>query len=140
MVQDLPGIDRSAHRPRKVFIALAFATIGIGLCVHLFGSVLDPAARDVAGDALWAMMIYWLIGAIAPRMSLIARSAVSYAICVTVELSQLYHTPSLDALRATAPGHLVLGNGFDARDLIAYAAGVAIACLAEAVAASRSRA
>ena len=56
-----------------------------------------------------------------------ARAAVAYAICALVEVGQRYHTPSLDALRATRPGHLVLGSGFDPRDLAAYALGVVAA-------------
>ena len=37
-------------------------------------------------------------------------------------MSQLYHTPTLDAIRATQAGQLVLGSGFDPRDLAAYVA------------------
>jgi hypothetical protein len=42
-----------------------------------------------------------------------------------VEVSQLWHAPALDAIRATDIGHLVLGSGFDLRDLLAYLLGVA---------------
>jgi len=104
-------------------------TILIGLLVHLGGTALGPAARDVAGDALWAAMIAWWIGALAPTARRSARGAAAYAVCVAVEVSQLYHTPLLDAVRATSVGHLVLGSGFDPRDLAAYAVGVAGALL-----------
>ena len=43
-----------------------------------------------------------------------------------VELSQIYHAPWIDWLRATIPGRLVLGTTFNAIDLAAYAAGIAI--------------
>ena len=122
-----------------MFAALAIATILVGLTVHLFGSPLNPAARDITGDIIWAMMIYWLISALAPTISIAARGAMAYLLCVIVELSQLFHAPSLDALRATTPGHLVLGSGFDARDLVAYAAGVAIAYLGESIIVRRAR-
>jgi acetyl esterase/lipase len=62
-----------------------------------------------------------------------ARSAVAFGICVAVELSQLVHTPAIDAVRRTALGQLVLGSGFDARDLVAYAAGVSVAALLERI-------
>lgn len=114
---------------RATFVALALATIAIGLLVHLAGSALGPATRDVLGDALWAMMIAWWVSAAAPRARTVTRYAVSYGICVLVECSQLLHGRTLDAVRATLPGHLVLGSGFDPRDLLAYAAGVAAAAL-----------
>jgi hypothetical protein len=61
------------------------------------------------------------------------------AICFAVELSQLYHAPALDALRETTAGHLVLGSGFDPRDLIAYAAGVCAAALVDRMWLARRR-
>ena len=116
---------------RAAFLALACATIVVGLVVHLHGAALGPVARDVLGDALWSMMITWWTGVLAPRARLSMRCMSAYAICAIVEVSQLYHSPALDAIRATALGHLVLGSGFDPRDLVAYAAGVALAALLE---------
>lgn len=48
-----------------------------------------------------------------------------------METRQLYHAPALDALRRTTAGHLVLGSGFDPRDLLAYTLGVVAAVLLE---------
>jgi hypothetical protein len=92
-------------------------------------------------------MIAWWVGALAPGASLRLRAAGALALCVAVELSQLYHTTALDALRGTTLGHLVLGSGFDPRDLVAYTLGVLVAAVLEravvrrlgAVAAARSQ-
>ena len=111
------------------YLALAVTTIVIGLAVHSGSATMRPSARDVLGDALWAAMIVWLVSAAAPPARLATRSAAALAICVAVELSQLYHAPALDALRATTGGRLVLGSGFDPRDLLAYAAGVCAAAI-----------
>jgi hypothetical protein len=124
---------------RVTYLAAALTTIAVGLLVHLRGTSLGPVARDVLGDALWAAMIAWWAGALAPDMRLAARSAGAYSVCAVVELSQLYHAPALDVIRATRVGHLVLGSGFDARDLVAYALGVAGAALLEATVVARSR-
>ncbi len=118
-------------RRRTTFLALAAATIAVGLVVHFRGAAIGPVARDMFGDALWAMMIAWFAGAAAPHARLSVRSAATYAVCAGVEASQLYHTPALDAARATMVGHLVLGSGFDPRDLVAYGVGVALAALLE---------
>jgi hypothetical protein len=102
-----------------------------GLWVHRGGLALPPDARDVAGDALWACMIAWGVAAIAPAAAVLVRGAIAFAICSAVEFSQLVHTPSLDALRATTLGGLVLGSGFDPRDFAAYAGGIAAAIALE---------
>ena len=120
-------------RRRSVFLAVACATLIVGLAVHLRGAVLGPVARDVLGDALWAMMIAWFAGVLTPHVRIALRSAAAYAVCVAVEVSQLYHQPMLDAIRATTLGNLVLGSGFDVRDLAAYAAGVLLAAIIESL-------
>ncbi|HEX8211937.1 MAG TPA: DUF2809 domain-containing protein [Longimicrobium sp.] len=111
-------------RARAAYAALAIATIMAGLAVHLGGVNTSPIVRDVVGDALWAAMLTWWVSALVPRMALGARGAIALAACFTVEVSQLYHAPALDAVRGTRLGHLVLGNGFDPRDFAAYALGV----------------
>lgn len=116
-------------RIRATYVALAVVTIAVGLLVHVRGSVLQPTVRDMTGDALWAAMITWWIAALAPGARPVVRGAAAFAVCLGVELSQLYHTPAFDSIRATSVGQLVLGSGFDPRDLAAYAVGVAGAVL-----------
>jgi Protein of unknown function (DUF2809) len=118
------------------YIVLALVTIAVGLIVYLAGSVLPPVVRDVLADALWAMMMVWWISAAAPRLPLRTRSLAALVVCVAVELSQRYHTPFLDAARRTLAGHLILGSGYDPRDLIAYAAGVVVAVVVDRVSAT----
>ena len=128
---------------RGTFVALALATIAVGLAVHRLGPPLDAtlgrAPRDVLGDALWAAMMTWWMGVIAPTAPRHLRAAAALAVCFAVEASQLYSAPSLDALRATTAGRLVLGSGFDPRDLAAYAAGVAAAYLLDGALPTRGR-
>lgn len=117
------------RRRRIRYAELAVATILVGLVVHRAGLGLYPVLRDMLGDALWAMMIFYWLGVLLPQARWRTRAASALAICVGVEASQLYHSTRLDALRATLPGHLILGSGFDARDFLAYFLGVAAATL-----------
>jgi hypothetical protein len=116
---------------RAAYLALALGTIALGLTVHLGAAGFSATARDVLGDALWAVMITWALGALVPGARLQVRAAVALAICFAVELSQLIHAPVLDEVRGTTIGRLVLGSGFDPRDFVAYAVGVLAAMLAE---------
>ena len=110
---------------------MALGTIAVGLLIHWLATPFPFTVRDILGDALWAMMVAWWAGALAPDMPPGVRSGFALAFCWAVEFSQLYHLPVLDAVRRTAPGQLVLGNGFDVRDLGAYAMGVLAALLLE---------
>ena len=116
---------------RLGFVVLALCTIGVGVLVHARGAVPGSVVRDVTGDALWAVMMLWWVSAAAPGARLAIRSLAAYLICTGVELSQLYHAPALDAARATPLGQLVLGSGFEGRDLGSYAMGVMGAALLE---------
>jgi hypothetical protein len=126
-------------RDRAPYLALALGTIALGLAIHLGGASLGRVTRDVLGDALWAVMMVWWVAAVAPGAPWRARAAVALGLCFAVEMSQLYHAPAVDAVRATRAGHLVLGSGFDPRDLVAYTAGVIAAVLLERAALRRRR-
>lgn len=126
-----PNLPAETPRTRARFAGLALTTIALGLLLQRTRTMLPPSAADVLGDALWAMMIAWLIGAIAPGLPKWKRSIAALGFCWVVEASQLYHVPLLDAWRATTLGHLTLGTDFDPRDLAAYALGVVAAFLVE---------
>ena len=119
------------HRRRVSFVALALLTITLGLTVHRSGDALGPAVRDMLGDALWAIMVCCSIGALITGRPVLLRSLAALMVCFAVELSQLLHWPALDAVRRTTLGHLVLGSGFDPRDLVSYALGVSVAVILE---------
>jgi len=124
---------------RPSFVALALTTVGVGLAVHYRGAVLGETARDGVGDALWAMMMAWWVGALTPQTATISRAAIALAICFAVELSQLVHTPALDSARQSTIGHLVLGSGFDPGDFVSYTLGVVVAVLIERGLSQRQR-
>lgn len=114
-------------RSRPLYLALAAATVALGLASRRFRGVLPDAVGAYAGDVLWAAMVYLLAAAIWPRAS-VRRLAVGTAVfAFAIELSQLYHAPWIDAVRHTRIGGLVLGFGFLWSDLACYAAGIALA-------------
>ena len=76
-------------------------------------------------------MMAWWLGVLLPSVRLGVRSVGALAVCFGVEVSQLVHGPVIDAVRGTTAGRLVLGSGFDPRDLLSYALGVSTATILE---------
>jgi hypothetical protein len=101
--------------------------IALGLGSRRFAAHVPEFVADHAGDALWASAVFLALGLALPRASTWAVAGLALAVCLAVELSQLYHAPWIDAVRATPPGGLLLGQGFLWIDLARYVAGVALA-------------
>ncbi|HEY7770197.1 DUF2809 domain-containing protein [Longimicrobium sp.] len=116
-----------------MFLALAGATIVIGLATRRFRSSLPAAVGLYAGDVLWATMVYLLAAAIWPRASIRGLAVGAAVFALVVEVGQLYHAPWIDAVRATRLGGLVLGFGFLWSDVACYAVGIALALLIDRV-------
>ncbi len=118
-------------RRRFHFAGLALVTVALGLLLQRVRSGLPPVPGDVAGDALWAMLIYWLSGVAFPGVPRWKRATTALLVCWSVEVSQLYRVPWLDGWRGTTLGHLVLGTDFDPRDFLSYGLGVLLAVALE---------
>jgi hypothetical protein len=115
------------RRSRWLCAVAVAATIALGL-----GSRTVALPKGI-GDALYATMMFWGLALLAPRARASRLAAAALAWCVAVEGLQLDHAPWLEALRATTPGRLVLGQGFHAVDLVCYAIGVAVAVGSDAL-------
>jgi hypothetical protein len=112
-------------------------TIAAGLGSRAVASALPWWLAKNAGDALYATMVFFGIGCVAPRMRTTTAAASALGFCAAIEGSQAYHAPWLDAVRDTRAGHLVLGQGFHAFDLVCYAIGVALGVALELAALRR---
>ncbi len=87
-----------------------------------------------AGDTLWALLVFLSFGWFFPARSTIHVALYAAAFSLGIELSQLYHAPWLDALRAHRLAALVLGQGFLWSDLVCYAGGIALGAVLEQLA------
>ncbi|RFA08648.1 hypothetical protein B7R54_04940 [Subtercola boreus] len=133
-----PGSSRPVRRRRRLALAVAaLLTIGVGLGVH-FGA--SGAAADFAGDALYAVLVYLVVAAIAPRLRSVRVGAIAFGLCAAVECFQLTGVPQ--SISAGFPAAaLLLGSTFSPVDLLAYAAGIVVitALDASALTVRRSR-
>ncbi len=120
-----------SSRNGVLYAALAVAVVAAGL---LWRSGLIPLPlwlSNYGGDALWALMVFVGFGFLLPRASTGMIALLALAFSWGIEFSQLYHAPWIDAIRATLPGRLVLGNTFNWADLVAYALGIAVGAVVE---------
>lgn len=111
-------------RPASLSAALITGTTASGLAVRKLPIGLPQAIVKHGGSILWALLIYWVISALRPMWTPRQSGVFAVVITTTVELSQLYHAPALDALRETTFGALMLGRVFSPWDVISYAAAV----------------
>lgn len=115
-----------AYRRSRAWLALGIVlVIAAGLASRAYPSRFPAAFGSHTGDALWALMVFLGIAFIKPAMPAVRLAGAALALAWVIEASQLYQAPWLNALRASTPGHLVLGTGFQWLDLLAYAIGIA---------------
>jgi hypothetical protein len=124
---------RSRYRRRHPLpwtILLAFAC-GLGIGSRRFAGHLPSFVATYAGDTLWALALFLLLGLIMPRVATARLAVAALILSLLVEVSQLYHAPWIDSIRQTKLGGLVLGFGFLWSDLGCYAVGIALGAALE---------
>ena len=112
------------NRNRIVYFLLIIITIVVGLASRHYSTALPQWVHAYLGDALWALMVFLLLGFIFRRKGTRWIAIFALTFSFSIELSQLYHAPWIDALRANKLGGLILGFGFLWSDLICYTVGV----------------
>lgn len=117
---------RISRRSRLGYVALAAVTTLLGLASRHYARQLPAWVGLYAGDALWALLVYWLVRLLQPDWPTGRAALVAGSWALATELSQLCQWPWLVALRHTWWGHLVLGQGFLASDLACYAVGIGV--------------
>lgn len=111
-----------AARPRWRIALAAVLTVPLGLLTRS-GLPLPDFTRTYGGDTLYATLVCFLVALLWPRAAAWRLALLAFGLSVAVELTQLAHTPWLEALRRTLFGRLVLGAGFLWSDMVCYAAG-----------------
>lgn len=111
-------------KQRYKYASLILLIIVAGLLSRQTAAI--PAAT---GDALYAMMMYFLVRFCFLKMKIRKVILASLSICFIIEFSQLYQAAWINDIRATLPGHLILGQGFLWSDLLAYIIAIATASL-----------
>ena len=108
-------------KTRIVYFLTFLLLIAFGLMSrsHWVPSLIYP----YLGDALYAMMIFYLVATLFPLKSSATFMFSAIIICFTIELTQLYQAEWIRELRLNKLVGLVLGSGFMWSDLVAYLVG-----------------
>jgi hypothetical protein len=124
-------------RSRPLYLIVGLLVVMMGLATRRYGAVLPTFVAEYAGDTLWAVMAYIMIGLVAVEWRPSHVAAAALLVSYGVEVGQLYHAPWIDAIRRTTLGALALGFGFLWTDIACYTVGVALCAAVERLAVSR---
>ena len=117
-------------RNRIVYGLLTSSVVLLGLASRLmFGDI--SFVKLYVGDALWALMVFFGFDFVCRTWSTKTVTLVAMLFSFGIEISQLYHAPWIDNLRATRLGALVLGFSFVWSDLLCYSLGIAVGVFIE---------
>jgi hypothetical protein len=105
---------------KRRYVVLAAAALAIGVAVLLYSGPGRPFVRGHVGDVAATMLVYALLS-LAWRAPVAYRATATMAIATAIELGQTWWKVESSA------GALLLGTTFDGWDLVAYAAGIAVA-------------
>ena len=109
---------------RFYYLFLGISVMIFGLISRRFTYYIPDIINLFLGDALWALMVYFLIRFIFIKLSVKKAVIISVTFCFAIEISQLYHGSWIDNIRSTILGGLILGYGFLWSDLVAYLIGI----------------
>jgi hypothetical protein len=127
--------DRTPLPRRRTALLLA-ATIAMGLASRRPASI--AWLGEYPGDALYAAAAAWALLLLRPTLAAWQVGTLAFVAASLVELQQLLAWPWLVELRQTTLGALLLGQGFQWQDLLAYLVGATTAAGLAAVARPRS--
>ena len=111
-------------RNRQMYAVLILLVIAAGLASRSsLVSYLPSFLAEYAGDTLWALTVFLVLGLIFPGVRTGLAALLTIALSFGVELSQLYQAQWINTIRNTRIGAVALGAGFVWSDFVCYTAG-----------------
>ena len=107
------------------------------LIVGLASRALPGVVGDLAGGALYTVLLHCLIVFSAPTLRPLTAALAAFGLSTLIELAQLTPLPAMLAA-AFAPAALVFGTTFVPTDFIGYALGAAVAMAVDLLLLSRA--
>ncbi|PLR92003.1 ribosomal maturation YjgA family protein [Bacillus sp. T33-2] len=127
----LTSSNQPFNNARIVYSTAVAIVIFLGLVSR--NLTLPHFIAENAGDALWAMMVYFVFRCLLVSKGLLTASWLSLLFSFAIEISQLYQADWINQIRGTVLGALILGHGFLFVDLIRYTVGILTASVIDLV-------
>jgi len=112
----------ASGRARMIPAAAAAVTVAAGLGAR--GALSGDIAK-YAGDALYTMLLFWLVLLVVPRTRAVHAAAVAFGVSAAIELFQLTGVPA-DLAQRSELARLALGTTFNPPDLFWYLVGAVV--------------
>ena len=114
-----------ARSRNRIWYLLAFvATLAAGLASRRVPHIFPEVLGKYPGDVLWALMIYFGMGAVFNKFSSLDLGCRVLGFCFWIELLKLWQAPWLVSVRHSTLGHLIFGHVFSWQNLAAYSVGI----------------
>ena len=117
------------NKVRQIFLIII--VIIFGLASRSFGKLLPAWLAAYSGDILWGLMVYFIVGFLLSKQKIEYVALIAFVFSTSIEISQLYHAPWIDAIRSNRLGGLLLGYGFLWSDIVCYAFGIMVGVVIE---------
>lgn len=124
-------INMKINRNRLAYFILIIIVVIAGLASRHYAVYLPQWLGNYAGDSLWALMVFLILGFCLKKGSTIKIAFYAMIFSYAIEISQIYHAPWIDAVRKNIIGGLILGFGFQWSDLCWYTIGILIGVILE---------
>jgi hypothetical protein len=121
--------ERRSRPALRIILILLAAVLGVGS--RRLAHLLPGFVAAYAGDTLWALVAFLVIGLLLPKASTWCIAVLAMSFSVIIEVSQLYHAAWIDSIRQTSLGGLIMGFGFLWSDLACYTVGVGLGMITE---------
>ena len=119
----------NTQRRRAASMMLLLMTIPLGLAWRMAPLGLSPFFFKYGGSVLWAVALYWFVGACLPRLGSFGVAWIAAATAAALEFSRLWHSPLTDAFRVSLAGRILLGRYFSWKNIAAYWLAIALVAL-----------
>ncbi|MCU9812947.1 ribosomal maturation YjgA family protein [Paraclostridium sp. AKS81] len=116
-------------KKRLRYLVITIFIMIMGMLSRKYMNIFPKVIAPFVGDMLWAMMVYFGLRFLIPKLKLVKTLTLAIIFSFSIETSQLYQADWINNIRATTLGGLVLGHGFLFEDLISYGLGIVIGCL-----------
>ena len=115
------GVHGLSPRRRGAVVICLAAAVGLGLLSRRV--TLPGVFAEYTGDGLYCVAAFFGLALTFPAAGSWILALSAFACSAAVEAAQLLSWPWLQDLRSTTAGALVLGQGFQWADVVAYGAG-----------------